>query len=425
MLKIVKGLKLERRGLEFRKGVLDRVNDIFENVSKTGDKAIFEYTKKFDEVELNEGNILVTKEEIQLAYKSLSKNQINAIKKVAKNIERFCKIERKNIEPFKFKSNGNLLGEVVKSIESVGCYIPAGRFPLPSTVLMSVIPAKVAGVKEIIICTPPMKKNGKIIANEAVVVAADVLGVNKIFKVGGAQAIAAMMFGTKTIPKVDKIVGPGNVYVAAAKKLAYGYVDIDFIAGPSELMIVADDAANPNFVAADLLAEAEHDTDAIAVLVTPSMKLAKEVNEKIKEQLEVLSTKKTALESLKVNGKVIITKNLKECFKITNAFAPEHLEVMVRNPERYLNKINNAGSIFLGDYSSSVFGDYISGTNHILPTSGLARMRGGLSVRDFIKFTSYQKIDKKNIMKLIKSAYEIASLEGLEGHAKAVKIRSE
>lgn len=425
MLKIVKNFAIKERRLEFRKEVLDTVNDVFENVSKKRDKAIFDYTKKFDKVELNKNNVQVMKEEIQLAYKSISNDQINAIKQATKNIERFCKIEKKNIKPFQFKSNGNLLGVTVKPIESVGCYIPAGRFPLPSTVLMSVMPAKVAGVKEIIICTTPIKKEGKVIANESVVVAADILGVDKTFKVGGAQAIAAMTFGTETISKVDKIVGPGNVYVATAKKLAYGYVDIDFIAGPSELIVIADDTANPNFIAADLLAEAEHDIDTIAILITSSMKLAKEVNRMIKRQIKDLSTKKTAIKSLELNGKIIITKDIEECLEIANRFAPEHLEVMVRNPEKYMEKIKNAGSVFLGDCSSSVFGDYISGTNHILPTSGLARVRGGLSVREFLKFVSFQKINKKNIMKLINPAYEIATLEGLEGHAKAVKIRSE
>lgn len=422
---ITKNPKIEIRKIEFKKEILESVNRIFENVLKKGDRAVFGYTKKFDDVNLTKNNIQVTKDEIKSAYKKFSRDQINAIKEAIRNIERFCKIEKVYIRSFEFTFNNNVLGEVVIPIESVGCYIPSGRFPLPSTVLMSVIPAKIAGVKEIIICTPPVKRGNRIIANEAVVVAADILGVNKIYKVGGAQAIAAMAVGTEIIPKVDKIVGPGNAYVATAKKLAYGYVDIDFIAGPTELMIIADDTANPDFIAADLLAEAEHDIDAIAILVTSSVKLANKVNESIENRLKVLSTKGTAEESLGKNGKIIIVNNLEECFKIANKFAPEHLEVMVRKSEKYLNKIKNAGSIFLGNYSSSVFGDYVSGTNHILPTSGLARVRGGLSVRDFLKFTSFQKIDKKNIMKLIKPAYEIASLEGLDGHAKAVKIRSD
>ncbi len=424
-MKIVGTSRIGKKRMVFRKEVMDTVGEIFETVAKDGDKAVFACTKKYDNVMLKKENVQVSKREIKSAYKALSKKQIDAIKKAAKHIRKFCEMELKCIKTFSFRYNGNLLGELAMPIESVGCYIPAGKFPLPSTVLMCVIPAKVAGVKEITISTPPVKRNGIVTANESVIVTADILRVNKIYKIGGAQAIAAMAFGTASIQKVDKIVGPGNAYVSAAKKLAYGYVDVDSIAGPTELMIIADVRANPRFVAADILAEAEHGKDTVVVLVTPSTKLANAVDKEVTRQVEKLETKKTILESLDENGKLIIAKDLDECFEIANNFAPEHLEIMIKNAKNYMKRIKNAGGVFIGDYSSSVFGDYISGTNHVLPTSGMARVKGGLSVRDFIKFTSYQEIDKRNIMKLIKPAYEIAKLEGLEGHAQAVKIRGE
>ncbi|MBS3051883.1 MAG: histidinol dehydrogenase [Candidatus Aenigmarchaeota archaeon] len=414
-----KRLNFER----FSKSDLSVTAKDIELVKREKDKAIIKLTKKYDKVSINRDKMRVSNEEIKKAYESLSEDQIQEIKNAKNRIEGFCKNQLP--EAWRMANDIGELGEIIVPIERVGCYIPGGNYPLPSTVLMTVVPAKIAGVKEIVICTPPKIKDDSVIANEAIVVAADVLGVKEIFKVGGIQAIAAMTYGTETIPKVDKIVGPGNKYVSVAKKLVYGDVDIDFIAGPTEVLIIADKNSKPEYIAADLIAQAEHDVNACPVLVTDSKEIVDKVKVEIENQLSDLSTKRIAEKSLKNNGKIIITKTIEECFEIANEFAPEHLEIMIENANEYLGRIQNAGSIFIGENSVEALGDYSSGPNHVLPTSGLARIRGGLSVRDFIKFVSFQNITKTGIGKLQKTVTTLARLESLEGHARSVEKRTD
>ena len=313
---------------------------------------------------------------------------------------------------------GVQVGEMVIPLERVGCYIPAGRYPLPSTVLMTAGVAKAAGVKEIIACSPP-KRDGKIDA--AIIVAADLCGVSKIFKTGGAQAIAAMAFGTKQIPAVDKIVGPGNIYTTVAKQLLYGRVGIDMLAGPTELVVLAD-TGKPEFIAADLLAQAEHDPDACAMLITPSKELAQQVAGEVKRQLESLSTRDVASASIRNNGRIFLVKNLEQGIGLVNRFAPEHTEVITKN-QKFAGMIKNASSLFIGQWSAEVLGDYVSGPNHTLPTGGFARVRGGLSAADFVKLTAFQKVSRKGLMKLGAAAEQLARIEGLAAHERSVAIR--
>ena len=399
--------------------IIEKIKPLIEDVKRRGDKAIRErYAEKFDNVDLK--SIKVTEEEKKEAYKKVSKKEIKAIKNATKNIQKFCELEMpkswlQNI------SDGITAGQLVKSLERVGCYVPAGRFPLPSSVLMTVIPAKVAGVKEIYICTPT-NENG--LANESVVVAADIIGVKDIFKIGGSQAIAAFAYGTETVPKVDKIVGPGGIYTTAAKKLLYGDVGIDFLAGPSEILIIADESANPRFVAADMLAQAEHDIVASALLVTPSRKLGEKVLVEIKKQLSTLSTAEIARESLEKYGGVVLVKNLDEAFEFSNNFAPEHLEIMI-NDFSLLEKVKNAGAIFLGEWSIEVAGDYASGPNHVLPTGGFAKIRAGLSVRDFLKMPTVQILTKDGLRSIKDTVVTLAELESLDAHANSMKVRFE
>jgi len=388
------------------------VNKIIEDVKNNGDAAIRDYTKKFDKISLN--SFVVTKQEIRQAYKQVNKETIKALKFAKKNIEFFAKQQIKQFKNFEVRKNGVILGQRVIPIEKIGVYIPGGNYPLPSTALMCIIPAKLAGVKEIIACSPKIKPE--------TIVAADITGADKIFKIGGVQAIAAMAYGTKQIPKVDKIVGPGNVYVTAAKKAVYGDCGIDFLAGPSEVMIIADETGNPEFIAADLLAQAEHDINAKVDLVTTSRKLAKKVNQQIKIQLPRLKTKSIAESSLK-NSNTIIAKNLNEAINIANKKSPEHLELQIKNPENVVRKLKNYGSLFIGENTAEVFGDYCSGTNHVLPTDGAARYTGGLSVKDFVKIVTYQKFARKIPKSMIKTASKLADIEGLDAHRKAALIR--
>ena len=388
------------------------VNKIIEDVKNNGDAAIRYYTKKFDKISLN--SFVVTKQEIRQACKQVNKETIKALKFTKKNIEFFAKQQLKQFKNFEVRKNGVILGQRVIPIEKIGVYIPGGSYPLPSTALMCIIPAKLAGVKEIIACSPKIKSE--------TIVAADIAGADKIFKIGGVQAIAAMAYGTKQIPKVDKIVGPGNVYVTAAKKAVYGDCGIDFLAGPSEVMIIADETGNPEFIAADLLAQAEHDINAKTYLVTTSIKLAKKVNEQIKIQLPRLKTK-SIVESSSKNRNTIIVKNLKEAISMANKKSPEHLELQIKNPENAIKKLKNYGSLFIGENTAEVFGDYCSGTNHVLPTDGAARYTGGLSVKDFVKIVTYQKFDGKIPKSMIKTASKLAEIEGLDAHRKAALIR--
>ena len=389
------------------------VNKVIEDVKNNGDAAIRDYTKKFDKINLN--SFEVTKQEIKLAYKQVDKETIKALKFAKKNIGFFAKQQLKQFKNFEVRKNGVILGQRIIPIEKIGVYIPGGNYPLPSTALMCITPAKLSGVKEIIACSPKIKPE--------TIVAADIAGADKIFKIGGVQAIAAMAYGTKQIPKVDKIVGPGNVYVTAAKKVVYGDCGIDFLAGPSEVMIIADETGNPEFIAADLLAQAEHDIKAKTYLVTTSKKLAQQVNEQIKIQLPRLKTKSIAELSLK-NKNILIVKNLNDAISIANEKSPEHLELQIKNPENAIRKLKNYGSLFIGENTAEVFGDYCSGTNHVLPTNGAARFTGGLSVKDFVKIVTYQKFDRKIPKSMIKAASKLAEIEGLDAHRKAALIRS-
>ncbi|MFN4133046.1 MAG: histidinol dehydrogenase, partial [Candidatus Hadarchaeales archaeon] len=344
---------------------------------------------------------------------------IKALKKVARAIEKFHKKQLRR-EWLVQVAPGVKAGELVRPLKSVGLYVPGGRASYPSTLLMAAIPAKLAGVKKIIVCTPP-RSDGKLLP--AVLAAAEITGVKEIYKVGGAQAIAAMAYGTETVPKVEKIVGPGNVYVAAAKQVVAPDVEIDSIAGPSEVMILADDSANPKFIAADLVAQAEHDPEAAAVLVTSSEKLAREVREEARKMVRATPRWQIVLKSFTRYSRIIIVKDIEEGIWFANEYAPEHLELMVEDPREVLGKINNAGAIFLGDYSPVAAGDFAAGPNHILPTGGGARRVSGLSVLDFLKFPTVQEISKDGLRRLAKTIRVMAEAEDLPAHAKSVEVR--
>jgi len=388
------------------------VKYVIEEVRRNGDKAVRKYTAIFDKVELKD--FKVSKREIREAYREAGRETVETIRKAATNIRRFAKTQLKNFQDFEYTENGVTVGQKIIPLERIGVYVPGGRYPLPSTALMCIIPAKVAGVREIIVCSPKIKP--------VTIVAVDLSGAGLIFKIGGVQAIAAMAYGTETIPKVDKIVGPGNIYVTTAKKEVFGDCGIDLLAGPSEILIIADNYANPKFVAADLLAQAEHDVNTKIFFVTNSKNLIKKVNDELKIQIKKLETKNIIKEAFK-NKKVILVKNLEEAIKIANQIAPEHLALQVKNPKKYLNQLKNYGSLFLNSYSAVAFGDYCSGPNHVLPTDGTSRFTGGLSAKDFIKIQTYQYITKRGAKKLASIAKEFASFEGLDAHKKSVEIR--
>ncbi|MEM3570360.1 MAG: histidinol dehydrogenase [Candidatus Bathyarchaeia archaeon] len=410
--------RLEKRKLELDK-VIKIVNEIINNVKNLGDKAVLDYTKKYDKVELKKEELKVSNEEITSAYNLIDKNMLEAIRKSIKNIESFHEKQLKE-SWFTKIDEGILAGQTIRPIESVGIYVPGGKASYISTVLMTVIPAKVAGVRKIILCTPP-DLNKKI--NPAVLVACKEVGVNLIYKVGGAQAIAAMAFGTETIPKVDKIVGPGNIYVTAAKILVSKEIAIDFPAGPSEILILADETANPDYVAIDLVSQAEHDPEALAILITSSEELAKNVLEKIDFLYKNLERKEIIQNSLKNKGIIIISKRMEDSINLINRIAPEHLQIMIKNPFEILEKITNAGAIFIGDYSPCALGDYSAGVNHVLPTSGYAKIYSGLSVKHFIKEIDILYCTKEGYFNIANPAAILAKQEGLEGHAKAILLR--
>lgn len=409
-------LLLNRSQLEFG-DVNDSVEEIVLDVRENKDEALKKYTEKFDGVKIE--NIQVTAEEIEEAYNSCDKELLDALTQAKDNIWDYHSKQLNNSWMDTSKS-GQILGQIHTPIEKVGLYVPGGTAPYPSTVLMSAVPAKVAGVEEIVMVTPP-QKDGKVSAN--ILAAAKIAGVDKIFKAGGAQAIAALAFGTETIPKVYKVVGPGNIYVAIAKRMVYGFVDIDMIAGPSEILVIADHRANPEYVAADLLSQAEHDTLASSILITTSEKLAEEVKEEIKKQTEVLSRKEIIKESLRDFGAIIVAKDLKEAVELSNEIAPEHLEVMVENPFELLPEIKNAGAIFLGDYSAEPLGDYFAGPNHTLPTSSTAKFYSPLSTDDYIKKSSLIYYNKEKLQKHGEKIMTIANSEGLTAHANSIKVR--
>ncbi len=411
---------LRRRSLEGQKNVETTVSDILQNVMERGDEALFEYTEKFDGVKLDSDIIEITKAEMDEALNSVDKDLLRVIERAAENIRTYHEKQREN-SWFITKENGIVLGQKVIPLTRVGVYAPAGSAPLPSTVLMDVIPAKIAGVEDIILCSPP-GKDGKM--NPLVLACAKLAGVDRAFMVGGAQAIAAMAYGTKSIPKVDKIVGPGNIYVATAKKKVFGVCGIDMVAGPSEVLVIADETANPAYVAADLLSQAEHDKLASSILITTSKQIADKVAEEIKKQLEKLMRYEIASKSVEDYGAIIITDTIDEAIMISNTIAPEHLEVCTKEPFSLLDGIKNAGAIFLGNYSPEPLGDYYAGSNHTLPTSGTARFFSPLGVYDFVKRQSVISYSKKAFDIAAADVSAFADAEGLTGHGDAIRIRT-
>jgi histidinol dehydrogenase len=411
--------KLRQRGGVFTPELLSSVAEIVSNVAARGDEALFHYTAKFDGHELNEKTVEVTPAERKEALAQVKPEDWKVIKLAAGRIEKYHRHQivlgwsvndEKGIE----------LGQRVFPLQRVGIYAPGGKAFYPSTLLMAAIPARLAGVEEIILASP--MKDGKL--NPLIAAAAEISGIHRIFKIGGTQAIAALAYGTKSIPQVDKIVGPGNAYVAAAKKLVFGQVDIDMIAGPSEILIIADKMANASFAAADMLAQAEHDEMAAAILLTSAENLAQEVSEEIDKQLKSLARKEIIKNSLTKYGAIIITKDIKETVEMVNLFAPEHLELMVENPKKILKQVRNAGSVFLGSFTPEALGDYLAGANHILPTGGTARFSSPLGVYDFIKRMNVLSFSPKALEKLSKPTARFAQMEGLDAHAHSVIVRN-
>ncbi|MBQ2811975.1 MAG: histidinol dehydrogenase [Clostridia bacterium] len=395
------------------------VSDIIENVRENGDKALFEYCEKFDGAKLE--SLEVTKAELDEAMNLVEPEFIEVLKKAAANIRKFH--EKQVRHGFIINDeNGIVTGQKVIPIDRAGLYVPGGTAAYPSTVLMNAIPAKIAGCRQVVIVTPP-SKDGKI--NPAILAAANIAGVDKIFKVGGAQAVAALAYGTETVPQVDKIVGPGNAFVAEAKRQVFGRVSIDMIAGPSEILVVADGKSNPKFVAADLLSQAEHDKLASAVLVTDSEDLAKAVADELETQIPQLERAEIARASIDNNGKIIVAEDLKTVIEIANEIAPEHLELCVDNPFDYLDGIRHAGSIFMGRFCPEALGDYLSGANHTLPTSGTAKFSSPLSVDDFVKKTQYTYYTEEALSRVAKDIDRFARKEGLTAHAKSATVRFE
>ncbi len=399
--------------------VADVVSEIIENVKANGDKALFEYCEKFDKAKLS--SLEVSAEEIEEAFQLVEPKFIEIIKKAAENIRQFHQKQVRNSFIIN-EQDGIITGQKVTPIEKVGLYVPGGTAAYPSTVLMDSIPAKIAGCDEICITTPP-SADGKV--NPVILAAAKIAGVDRIFKIGGAQAVAALAYGTETVPKVDKIVGPGNAFVAEAKRQVFGRVSIDMIAGPSEILVIADENSDPRFVAADLLSQAEHDKMASAVLVTNSAELAQKVSDEIERQLALLPREEIARTSIDNNGKIIIAENLNDVIDVANEIAPEHLELCVDNPFDYLDKIKNAGSIFMGRYCPEALGDYFAGPNHTLPTSGTARFSSPLSVDDFVKKSQYTYYTKDALSKVAEDVAFFAEKEGLSAHARSATVRFE
>ena len=408
---------LRSRSLKADESVTKSVADIIEKVKNEGDKALYELTERFDLVKLD--SFEVTESDLNECIEKAGKEFIDALKEAKENIEEYHKKQKANGYIIT-KNNGVYLGQRVIPLERVGVYVPGGTAAYPSSVLMNIIPAKVAGVDEIVMVTPPDKNGG---INPYIGAAAKIAGVDKIYKVGGAQAVAALAYGTETIIKVDKIVGPGNIFVAEAKKMVFGLVDIDMIAGPSEILVVADEKSNPVHVAADLMSQAEHDKIASAILVTTSKKLYEKVEEELKRQCEYLERKEIIKESLKNYGKAIICESIEECIDISNIIAPEHLELMVDEPMQYLGLVRNAGSVFLGRYTPEPIGDYFGGTNHVLPTSGTARFFSPLSVDSFIKKSSFIYYSKEAVKKDGRKIITMADKEGLTAHANSIIVR--
>lgn len=412
---IIKNLKERSNTINIRKSV----EEIIENIKLHGNKALREYTLKFDNVELKD--FLISNEEIEEAYKQCDKTMIRILEECKNNITKYHEKQKETGYIYQ-KELGIYMGQRIIPVDSVGVYVPGGKAAYPSSVLMNIIPAQVAGVQDIIIATPP-NYNNKV--NSNILVAARVCGINKIYKIGGAQAIAALAYGTESIDPVSMIVGPGNSYVAEAKRQVYGVVGIDMVAGPSEILIIAKEGANPRYIVADMMSQAEHDEAASSILLTTSKRLALEVEKEINIQLKSLSRKEIIEKSLNDYGKIIICNNLDECIKLSNLISPEHLELLIENPMEYLGEIKNAGSVFLGEYTPEPIGDYFGGTNHVLPTRGTAKFSSPLSVDTFLKKSSFLFYSKKALYEDGKKVIRFANEEGLTAHANSIRVRLE
>ena len=397
------------------------VAEILEKVKSEGDEALFAYTKQFDKVEINKDTIRVTEEEIKEAYDTIDPALLDVIRKALVNIRTYHEKQIQN-SWFTSTTNGTMLGQKVTPLNRVGVYVPGGKAVYPSSVLMNIVPAKVAGVPHIVMTTPP-GKDGKVCAST--LVAAREAGADEIYKVGGAQAVGALAYGTASIPKVDKIVGPGNIFVALAKKAVYGYVSIDSIAGPSEILVLADETANPRYVAADLLSQAEHDELACAILITTSQEFADKVDQEVKGFVEVLSRKEIIQKSLDNFGYILIAEDMDEAIEAANEIAPEHMEIVTANPFEDMMKVKNAGAIFIGEYSSEPLGDYFAGPNHVLPTNGTAKFFSALSVDDFIKKSSIVYYSKAALRDIHKDIVQFATSEQLTANANSIAVRFE
>ena len=397
----------------------ETVRKILQDLKERGDEALLEYTHRFDRYDLSVEHLRVTPDETRLAYDSVTEEEIAALKEAAERIRRFH--ERQRQESWRYDEDGVSLGQMVRPLATAGIYVPGGKASYPSSVLMNAIPAKVAGVDRVIMCSPFPEGQTR----PHVLVAADIAGVTEIYKVGGAQAVAAMAFGTETLPRVDKIVGPGNIFVALAKRQVFGIVDIDMIAGPSEILIVADHSANPSYVAADLLSQAEHDEEAVPILVTPEEGLAREVMVELEKQKNTLSRQSIMEASLSTQCRLLVTESLEEAVDLANRLAPEHLELALEDPEYWVGKIQNAGAVFLGHYTPEAVGDYLAGPNHVLPTSGTARFSSPLGVYDFVKRTSVISYSRSALEKCSKTLTLLAEMEDLGAHANSIKMRLE
>ena len=423
MIRIIDYKDIDRAEILDRKenvfNVADTVSEIIKTVRENGDSALFAFCEKFDKVKLS--SLEVSAEEIEAAFLAVEPEFVEILKEAKENIYAFHSRQVRNSFLINEK-DGVVIGQKVIPIEKVGLYVPGGTAAYPSSVLMNAIPAKIAGCSEIVMVTPP-SADGSV--NPAILAAAKVAGVDRIFKVGGAQAVAALAYGTQSVPAVDKIVGPGNAFVAEAKKQVFGRVAIDMIAGPSEILVVADSTCNPVYVAADLLSQAEHDKNATAVLVTDSKELASATAEELERQLSLLSREEIARTSVENNGKIIITKDIDEAIEVANALAPEHLEICVDEPFKYLDKIRHAGSVFMGKYCPEALGDYFAGPNHTLPTSGTARFSSPLSVDDFVKKTQFSYYTEDALAKVASKVEYFAKKEGLTAHARSAIIRTE
>ena len=420
MLKICRAEELEKTFFDYAElECLEDVRKIIKEVRQKGDEALKKFTILYDDVSLDD--FRVSQQEIKRAEKKVDSSLKKAMAQAAENLKVMSRSQLNSLKNLKRKIKPGVIAEQkIIPINRVGIYVPGGRYPLFSSLLMAAIPARLAGVKEVIVCSPPSFEGS---LHPVLLYAARLSRVDEIYKLGGAQAVAAMALGTESIKKVDKIVGPGNLYVTAAKKELFGQAGIDFIAGPTELLIIADEKANPAFIAADLIAQAEHDLRARPVLITTEIALAKKVNKEIEEQVKRVSTRETAKRSLAKNGIIIIVKKLEEAIALANRMAPEHLAVFLEKPEQIIDKLLNYGSLFVGEYTSEVLGDYSSGLNHILPTNSASRYTGGLSVRDFLKFQTVLRVSKKGLSEIGPATRQLAEAEGLEGHANSIKIR--